>query len=113
MPSKANVVVSVVSKDGVVRPTPTCAACGNEILSNDLRHKFWQGRHKASYCNRKCMTDAVRGSAQSNSKLTEEQVREIKKSTQATRDLMRTYEVSEFCIWAIRNGKSWKHVEVE
>src|ERR1700730_5737365 len=54
------------------------------------------------------------GSKHPEAKLTEETVRVIKRLLPLHKDaaLAKRYEVSPACIWLIRNGKSWKHVEI-
>ncbi len=44
-------------------------------------------------------------------KLTEAQVRHVLASTDTDRSLARQFAVSDFCIYAIRRGLSWKHIE--
>lgn len=51
-----------------------------------------------------------RGDECSFSKLTESQVRDILKSPETGPELSRTYGVSRNTIYAIRNGKNWRHI---
>jgi hypothetical protein len=44
-------------------------------------------------------------------KLTEDDVREIRKRTESTPVLGREYGVSSAAIWLIRTGRNWKHVQ--
>lgn len=50
------------------------------------------------------------GETANNSKLTEEQVRDIKNSQMGCRRLARAYRVAHSTIARIRSGKTWKHV---
>lgn len=52
-----------------------------------------------------------RGEAVTNRvRLTEVQVRYVLKSGESTRELATEFAVSQYCIWAIRNGRTWKHI---
>lgn len=57
-----------------------------------------------------------RGTSHANAKLDEAAVRKIKaalgKGT-SQRTLSREFRVSPACIWAIKNGRTWRHVEVK
>jgi hypothetical protein len=67
--------------------------------------------------NIKCITahnniaerKSPRGSAHPHSKLTENQVALIIRSSEPTKVLARRYRVSDQNIWMIRTGKAWKH----
>ena len=52
----------------------------------------------------------VKGAKIGTSKLTEAQALEIKASSAPTAELARYYGVDKSNIWAIRSGKSWKHL---
>jgi DNA-binding transcriptional regulator YiaG len=65
----------------------------------DAIHK---GRHKAP--------DAKRGSENKNAKLTEDNVKDIRKSSKSTYKLAKTYGVAPRTIQRIVSGNGWKHV---
>ena len=46
-----------------------------------------------------------------HSKLTMELAREIRESSGSLRELAKKYEVTTYCIWAIKKGKTWKEPE--
>jgi hypothetical protein len=52
----------------------------------------------------------ARGEKSGPSKLTDEAVREIRKSQQTQRALAARYGVDQRAIWQIRNGHTWRHV---
>lgn len=52
----------------------------------------------------------VRGEQVGTSKLTEEQVRQIKFSTVAPKDVAAQYGIRETHVWRIRTGRSWAHI---
>jgi hypothetical protein len=52
----------------------------------------------------------VRGEQVGTSKLTEKDVLEIKTSEESSTVLAKRYGVDKTNIWAIRSGKSWKHL---
>jgi hypothetical protein len=54
---------------------------------------------------------AVHGENNGNSKLAEEQVKEIRRSTLSTLKLANKYQVHCSTIYYIRNRKLWSHVE--
>ena len=64
------------------------------------------------------MTDKVsknrqaRGIKHGNAKLTEDQVREIKSSSETSIKLAAKFNYSSSMIRAIKNGYSWKHLEI-
>ena len=52
----------------------------------------------------------VHGEKHGNSKLTTEQVLEIKSSTKSDYQLSKIYKVNSGTIWKIRNNQRWKHL---
>ena len=52
----------------------------------------------------------LKGSSVGTAKLTEAQALEIKSSTLSLAELSEKYGVDKSNIWAIRSGKSWKHL---
>ena len=56
---------------------------------------------------------AAKGEKCNLSKLNAGMVRDIKNSSLSALELANKYGVTRECIYAIRNGKTWKHIEVE
>lgn len=52
----------------------------------------------------------ARGEGNPRGKLTEQQAREIKASTERTKVLMERYGVAKTSIQRIRSGKAWRHL---
>jgi len=50
------------------------------------------------------------GSGHPESKLTEDQVRAIRQDSRGMRRVAKAYGVSKSLIWAIRSGRSWRHI---
>ena len=50
----------------------------------------------------------LRGVAHPSAKLTKVQVEQIRKDPASQRKLAKKYGVSQYCIWAIKSGKTWK-----
>lgn len=80
----------------------------NNFLSN-LRYKTYQEQ----YQDRVRHGRAQRGEGHYNSKLTEQDVREIRKSKDTHRTLANRYGVTRGAIIQVKNGYSWKWLDVE
>jgi len=75
--------------------------------SDNMLDAFRKGRLKPP--TERGTPNPVRGEAHHKSKLTIEQVREIRASTKSNSELAREYGVDRTSIRAIKTGKSWKH----
>lgn len=51
------------------------------------------------------------GEAHHNSVITNKQAMEIKAATGTQRSIARRYGVSQYTVWGIRSGKTWRHLE--
>ena len=60
---------------------------------------------------RNLLSESKQGEKHPKAKLTEEQVKEIRTSNLKAKELAKIYGVARRNIYAIRNGKSWKHVK--
>lgn len=69
--------------------------------TDNMHDMYNRGRHPVPKGEEKC-----------NSKLTDEEVKDIKEllKVKSQRELAGIYGVSRWCIRAIKNGKTWKHV---
>ena len=87
-----------------------CHSCDNPACVNPAH--LWLGDHSAN------MTDMVKkgrgnrpkGMSHTSAKLTENDVREIRASSETTAALARKFGVAENAIASIRNGRTWRSV---
>jgi len=52
----------------------------------------------------------LRGEGNGHAHLTDELVLEIRSAPGKQRDIAKAYGVSQFCVWAIKNRQTWKHL---
>ena len=87
-----------------------CHKCDNKVCINP-NHLFLGSRADNNEDrDKKGRFIVLRGTQQGGSKLTEDDVRNIRRSTARQRDLATIYGVSQSTIWRARNTH-WKHVE--
>ena len=85
-----------------------CHSCDNPSCVNP-QHLFLGSRIDNNQ-DRQNKGRTTKGSKVTNSKLIEQQVKDIKQSTKSTRQLATHYGVSYNTIWSIRKGTNWSHV---
>nr|WP_179258701.1 NUMOD4 domain-containing protein [Burkholderia aenigmatica] len=86
----------------------------DNTLNNHVDNLQW-GTHADNMNDRDTKERQARGEKQAHAKLTESSVMEIKRlllEGAADKQLSEQFSVSPACIWQIRRGNSWKHVEV-
>lgn len=90
-----------------------CHTCDNPLCVNP-DHLFL-GTHKTNSEDRiskgRLGKTGRSGSANSQAKLTEEDVLEIRASVLTARELSEKFHIDKSRIYQIRNGKGWSHVE--
>jgi hypothetical protein len=88
-----------------------CHSCDNPRCCNPLH--LWVGTWADNNKDRaiKHRSANVHGESNGNSKLTEEQVKEIRQSTLSALELSLRYQISESTIYYIWQRKLWAHVE--
>jgi hypothetical protein len=69
--------------------------------ADNMQDMVDKGRHR---------TNPQRGESNINSKLTEADIRAIRSDIRGDRAVARDYGVRHSLIWAIKQGKTWKHV---
>ena len=83
--------------------------CDNPCCVNP-DHLFL-GTHQDNVKDRDSKGRQVKGSKQHLSKLTEEQVRAIRKDSRKHRIIANEYNIAKSNIWFIKSRTTWKHVE--
>lgn len=84
-----------------------------------FNHKALETRYRRGYRGDDLFQDLkehTAGSMNGNSKLTENQVKQIKKLLHeglSQADIARLFEVSRYCIHHIKIGKTWNHVKID
>lgn len=79
--------------------------------TNDSIENLYWGTHLANMRDRDRHGKTIRGTDVHCAKLTEVEVKEIRKSASSHASLARQYFVAPATIWSIRNGKKWRHVK--
>jgi len=108
---------------GNLQKTNRCTICG-EFPKKSKANPRWHNGLTRGRC-KKCHAYYIRhgkerpegtkprvGELHGNAKLTEQKVREIKTSSEASGTLAKEYGVKRITIWEIRSGRSWKHINV-
>jgi len=85
-----------------------CHTCDNTLCVNP-QHLFL-GTHQDNMDDRNSKGRSARGEQNGDSRLTEDQVRDIRSSTLRTGELVKKYKVSKVTILKIKQRKSWKHI---
>lgn len=85
-----------------------CHRCDNPCCVNP-KHLF-AGSRSINAADRDSKGRTLKGSQVKNSKLSEQQVLDIRASTASITDLSREYNVGYANIWAIIKRKSWTHI---
>lgn len=87
-----------------------CHSCDNTLCCNP--DHLWLGTRSQNNADRaqKKRSAPVHGEHNGNHKLTEQQVKEIRKSLESSEALAAVYGVHFSTICYIRSGKLWKHV---
>jgi HNH endonuclease len=102
-----------VSYEAFVGPIPKglhiLHSCDNPLCINPAHLRPGTAKENMADRDRRGRRD-VRGEQIGTSKLTADDVIEIRKSTLGLKELGEKYGVDPSNIWAIRTGKSWKHV---
>lgn len=83
----------------------------NGVSSDNRAVNLKWGTHLENCADRDAHNRTARGSHNGQAKLTEDSVREIRKSTEASSVLSKRLKVSLGLIYRIRAGDAWKHVE--
>ncbi|WP_170292781.1 HNH endonuclease [Metabacillus idriensis] len=68
------------------------------------------GTHKENQRDKALRGRSAKGSKNGRAKLTEDQVREIRKDFRTLKDIAKDYGVSNAMIGEIKNLKNWKHI---
>jgi len=110
----------VIHKGAIPEGMYVCHTCDNPICTNP--EHLWIGTHKENNDDkvRKCRQSKLpppykRGSENGSAKLSDYQVKEIKKLIEkglTSRDIGKQYGVSKTTILRIKRGENWKHIEV-
>jgi hypothetical protein len=85
-----------------------CHKCDNPICVNP-DHLFL-GTTQDNTADRVSKNRSAKGELNGDSRLTEQQVREIRASTLRTSELVKKYSVSKQTILKIKQYKSWRHI---
>jgi len=94
------------------RPKGLLVLHTNDVKKDNVLHNLSYGSRKDNRLDRKKngLENSSRGEKNGLSKLTADQVREIRLSTLSSRKLARKYKVASSTLLAAKHGKSWKHV---
>lgn len=88
-----------------------CHSCDNPKCVNPHHLFLGTSQDNVSDCIRKGRRTQVCGSAHGRSKLTEQQIIDIRSSKLPTKELQNLYGVSEGTIYYIVTKRTWKHVQ--
>jgi hypothetical protein len=105
--------VAALVLEAFVGPAPagteSCHHPDPSPTNNRLDNLRW-ATHQGNIDDKVALGRQARGVGHGSAKLTEDEVREVRITAGTLQEIADRYGVSTFCVWAIRTGKTWKHL---
>lgn len=101
----AHRVAFIISKGSIPKGMLVCHSCDNPICVRPSHLRAWTPKQNSIDREKK-----GRGAKGNGAKLTEIEVRRIRRERGTLRSIGDKYGVTLACIWAVRARKNWKHI---